>query len=140
MSGAEIITFILAALPMTISALEHYRDGLDVLKNYWDYDRTLSNLRRRLEMQRILYEGTLKRLLLSELPETQAGAFFEDSEYCMDIRFWKTKEIEEKLRHKLGGQYEVFMGVSKEMEAIMTKLMDKLEIDIQGKVGALLLT
>lgn len=134
MSGVEIVGFLLASLPLAISAVEHYRDGLDPLMDYLRYDRTLKALHTRLRLQEILYEGTLQRLLSSELSEAEASFLFQDSKRLVDAEKWGTKEIEEKLHRKLGDQYQTFMDVVKEMESIMTKLMYKLDIDIQGKV------
>ncbi len=135
MSGAEIAGLLLACLPLAISALEHYRDGLDPLMDFLNYDRTLKSLRTRLRLQQVLYEGTLQRLLVSELSEAQASALFRNSEHHVDENLWGSKEIEEKLQRKLGDQYAMFIDVIGEMEVVMSKLMYKLDIDIQGKVG-----
>lgn len=134
MSGVEIVGFLLASLPLAISAVEHYRDGLDPLKDYLRYDRTLKTLRTRLRLQETLYKGTLQRLLISELSEAQASVLFQGSKRLVDTKEWGTKEIEEKLHRKLGDQYQTFIDVVGEMETAMTKLMYKLDIDIQGKV------
>ena len=134
MSGAEIAGLVLASLPIAISFLEHYSEGVDTLKDYLRYGRTLKDLRTRLRIQHALYENTLKQLLLSELPKIQANSLFETSEHLVDTKLWGSKDIEEKLQNKLGDQYITFMDVIAEMEGIMTKLMYKLDIDIQGKV------
>lgn len=135
MSGVEIVGLLLGCLPLAISALENYRNGLDPLKDYFRYDRTLKSLRTRLRLQEDLYKGTLQRLLVSELSETQASTLFRNSEHGVDEELWASKEIGEKLQRKLGDRYATFMDVIGEMQAIMTKLMYKLDIDIQGKVG-----
>ena len=137
MSGVEIVGFLLGSLPLAISACEHYREGLDPLKDYLRYDRTLKTLHTRLRLQQALYEGTLQRLLLSELSEAQTNALFQGLEYLVDTKLWGTKEIEEKVHRKLGGQYKTFMDVIGEMEGVMRKLMYKLDIDIQWKVRCL---
>jgi hypothetical protein len=135
MSGAEIVGFLLGAIPLVISAIEHYRDGLGLLIDYSHYQSTLKALRTRLRIQLNLYEGTLKRLLLSELSSIEADVLFPATGVPLETALWGTREIEEKLRKKLGNQYETFMDVIWEMDAVMKKLMNKLDIDLEGKVS-----
>ena len=138
MSGVEIVGFVLAALPLVISAVEHYHDGLDPLKDYLRYNSTLKSLRTRLRIQQDLFEGTLKRLLLEELSTAQAQALFPDASQHADREQWNRPEIKEKIRNRLGGKYENFMDVVCEMETAMRRLMKNLDIDIKERVGTLL--
>ena len=135
MSGVEIVGFFLAALPLAISAVEQYHDGLDPFRDYLRYDSTLKSLRTRLRIQQDLFEGTLKRLLLEKLSPPQARALFPDVGQHVDRVQWETPEIEEKLQNRLGGKYENFMDVVREMEMAMRRLMKKLDIDIEERVG-----
>lgn len=135
MSGVEIVGFVLAALPLAISAIEHYQDGLDPLRDYLRYDSTLKSLRTRLRIQQDLFEGTLKCLLLEELSPLQARALFPDAGQHVNRTQWNTPEIDQKLQNRLGGKYENFMDVVREMEMAMRRLMKKLDIDIEDRVG-----
>jgi hypothetical protein len=132
---AEVVGFILGAVPLIVSALEHYRDGLDVAKDYWRYSSNLKSLQTRLRIEHSLYQGTLKRLLLSELSLSQVEDLFPDPQQPLKTALWGTEEIEEKLRVKLGDKYDTFMDAIREMEEAIEKLMDKLDIDLQGKVS-----
>ena len=138
MSGVEIVGFVLAALPLVISAVEHYHDGLDPLKDYLRYNSTLKSLRTRLRIQQDLFEGTLIRLLLAELSTSQAQALFPDVGQHVDGKQWNTPEIDEKLRNRLGTKYENFMDVIREMETAMRRMMKNLDIDIEERVGTVL--
>ena len=135
MAGVEIVGFLLAALPLAIAAVEHYRDGLDPLKHYIRYNSTLKSLRTRLRIQQDLFEGTLKRLLLEVLSETQASALFPDAGQDVDKVLWGTIEVDEKLHSILGSKYKNFMDVVGVMVLIMRQLMEKLDLDIERKVG-----
>ena len=137
MSGIEIVGFILAALPLAISAVEHYHNGLDPLRDYLRYDSTLKSLRTRLRIQQDLFEGTLKRLLLDDLSPPQAQALFPDVHQRADRVQWNTPEIDKKLQNRLGRKYENFMNVVREMEMAMRKLMKLLDIDVEERVGTL---
>ena len=138
MSGVEVVGIVLGALPLVISAVEHYHDGLDPLKDYVRYNSTLKSLRTRLRVQQDLFEGTLIRLLLGELSTSQAQALFSHVGQHVDGKQWNTPEIEEKLQNRLGGKYENFMDVIREMEATMRRLMKNLDIDIEERVGTVL--
>ncbi len=136
MSGVEIIGLILGGLPLVISAIEHYRDGLDPLKDYFRYDNTLKSLRTRLRIQQDLFEGTLQRLLLENLSDSQAKALFPDSDNPVNQQLWGTKEVDDLLHRTLGAKYGNFMDVVREMELVMRQLMEKLDFDIDEKVRA----
>ncbi|KAM0794886.1 hypothetical protein BDR22DRAFT_873746 [Usnea florida] len=111
MSGVESVGFVLAALPLVISAVEHYHDGLDPLRDYLRYNSRLKSLRTRLRIQQDLFEGTMKRLLLEELSTPQAQALFPDAGRHADREQWNTPEIKKKVRNRLGGKYENFMNI-----------------------------
>lgn len=131
---AEIVALTLGGLPIAISIVEHYRDGLRTIKNYRTYHNTLTDLRTRLRIQQELYVGTLKRVLLPELSIPEAVALFPSSQDSVEMAVWRTSDIEAKLRQRLGSQYDIFMEVIGVMEARMQKLVQKLDIDIEGKV------
>lgn len=134
MSGVEIAGLLLGALPLVITAVEHYRDGLDPLKDYIRYDSTLKSLRTRLRIQQDLFEGTLQRLLLDELSESQAKALFPKAGQAVDMALWRIDEIDEKLHRRFGDKYENFFTVISEMDVVMRRLTNKLDVDIDQKV------
>lgn len=134
MSGVEIIGLLLGALPLAISAVEHYRVGFDTLKEYSQYENTLKSLRTRLWIQQELFEGTLQCLLREDISESQAKALFPDASLKFDRSLWGSAEIKAKLQRKLDNKYRNFMDVIEEMEMVMRQLMKKLDVDIEEKV------
>jgi hypothetical protein len=140
LTGVEIAGLVLGAMPLVISALESYRKGLNPIHDYFRYNSTLTTLCTRLKIQQVLYEDHLKRLLLSESSPAEIQALFDDPNEPSRIALWGSKEVEQKLRNKLGQQqFKTFMDVVQEMEGVMKKLMDNLDIDMKGKVGKLVL-
>ena len=135
MSGIEVVGLVLGGLPLLISACEHYRDGLDPIKDFLRYDSTLKSLRTRLAIQQELFEGTLQVLLLDQLSEAESKIMFPEVRRPEDISPWFNNDIDGKLQGRLGDKYSMFMDVVKDMDSIMRRLMDKLEVDIQSKVG-----
>jgi hypothetical protein len=134
MAGIEVVGIILSSLPLVISAVEHYRDGLQPIKEYTHYERTLRGLRIRLKIQQNLFEGTVKRVLVSELSQYELQSLFPTPDVPAQASGWGSEEVEEKLRKKLGVQYQSFMDVVIEMETSMAELMFKLDLDMSGKV------
>lgn len=135
MTGVEIISLILGGLPVAISAVEHYRDGLAPLKDYVRYNITLKSLRTRLRMQQALFDGTMRRLLQDQLSDDQMKALFEpEPGLPVGKILWGAVEIKEKVQWRLGTTYKVFMDVVGEMEDLMQRLMEKLDVDIDKKV------
>jgi hypothetical protein len=59
LTGVETTGLVLAALPLFISAFEHYNDGLEPIKAFWDIDRLLPIQIRRLVSALALIEGYL---------------------------------------------------------------------------------
>ena len=132
-TGIDIIGLVLASVPLAISAIEHYKEGIDVIRDYSQYRSKLKSLQTRLRLQEELYRNTLRSLLSSELsPEEAQSLFPEPGEprSCL----WGTTKIEEKLQKKLKGKYGMFMDVVKDMNKTMGELLEKLDIDSQGKV------
>ncbi|KFY11502.1 hypothetical protein V492_04428 [Pseudogymnoascus sp. VKM F-4246] len=134
MSGIEIAGLILGSIPLVISALEHYKNGIDVIRDFRNYRSTLNSLKTKLSIQEELYRGTLKRLLLPELSLVEVHALFLETGSEINGALWGTKDIEDKLRKKLGDRrFRLFMEVVAAMNQIMEKLMQKLDIDMDGK-------
>ncbi|KAL9034495.1 MAG: hypothetical protein Q9180_005374 [Flavoplaca navasiana] len=138
MAGLDIVGVVLASLPLVVSAIEHYRDALNPLQDYSEYDRALKLLRIFLLIEQDLFESTLKLLLLDSLTPDQARNLFPDQAWNLgsdqiqnvDIVLWRTDEIDKKLKMRLGSKYTVFMGMVGEMEAVMKILMKDLEVEV----------
>jgi len=111
MSGVEVIGIVLGAVPLVISALEHYKEGIDVVKDYRDYHLILRSLKTKLTIQEELYRGTLQILLSSELTEYESHALFPETNAHRHSALWGTPEIEAKLRRKLDAKFQIFMDV-----------------------------
>ena len=130
MAGVELIGVILASIPLVISAIEHYRDGLGPVTDYFRYDCTLKSFRIQLRIQQDIFQGTLKLLLLSGLSPHEVRDLFPDAGQHLDIGLWGTPEINTKLHKRLGTKYDAFMDAVREMESVMRKLMKGLEIEV----------
>lgn len=120
MSGVEILGFVLGGLPLAISAIEHYRECSKTVKGFWRYDSILRQLKINLYLQQKQFERTLQNLGLVDSNLTWSG-------------------IEQHLAATYPHEIEDIMAVIEEMDKLVGKLMEDLEIDKQGKVSKTLL-
>lgn len=60
----EITGFVLAAIPLMISALEHYRDTEEVLEGWWKVKCEYKKCMRNLKYHKLAFEENLEELLL----------------------------------------------------------------------------
>lgn len=111
MSGFEIAGVLLGSIPLVISALEHYKNGIDIISDFRNYRSILKSLKTKLSIQEELYRGTLQRLLLPELSPYEIQSLFPEGGVQACPSLWGTKEIEDKLHRSLGAKYEVFINV-----------------------------
>jgi hypothetical protein len=91
--------------------VEHYKEGIDIISDFRNYRSTLKSLKTKLSIQEELYRGTLQRLLLSELSQLEIYALFPEQGVKGSSALWGTKDIEDKLRRKLGVKFDIFMDV-----------------------------
>jgi hypothetical protein len=60
----EIAGFVLAAIPLMISGLEHYRESAEVLESWWKIKREYQKCMRNLKYHKVSFEENLEELLL----------------------------------------------------------------------------
>lgn len=93
LTGVETAGLVLAVLPLFISAFEHYNDGLEPIKAFWDIDRLLPIQIRRLRNQHVHYEQTL-RILLAQIVDRNE---VEEMIAAPNSDIWKTPDMQERL-------------------------------------------
>jgi hypothetical protein len=126
MSGIEIAGLVLGAFPLLIHALESYREGAEVVSDWWQIERAYKKCKQDLKYHQLLFEGNIERFLLplvvdddelKQLMENPAGTAWEDS------------ELEKKLKERLPRAYETFLGVMVEINELMESFKKALGVD-----------
>lgn len=122
---------VLATLPLIISALEHYNEGLKPLKDFIKYKNLIRELVVDLGTQRALFRNTLEKLLsgsvasdvrLAHLLEHPGGEGWHDEGFASD------------LKRRLQGSFTVYMECVRDMESLVKALRDNLGLDSRGLV------
>jgi hypothetical protein len=108
---ADVIAgLVLGGIPIALWALEKYHDPV---KSYWKYDMTLSTLRDNIFVQQQQLRITLRLIGLNQP---------------------SINELRECLKEKYPNHYREFLSIIKHMDEITKSLLDKLEIDMDGRV------
>lgn len=135
MSGLEIAGVVLGVIPLFISALEHYEEGLRPLSalRWKSYRRELSKYRSKLSVEYGLYTNALEELLVDVVSEA-------DLANMMAAGYgpaWKQPALDKRLRTRLGRVYETYFLVMKQMRDVMARIASLLDLQNQGTVRAL---
>ncbi|KAF4303524.1 hypothetical protein GTA08_BOTSDO09171 [Botryosphaeria dothidea] len=125
MSGVELAGLVLAVLPLVISALEDYNDGLDPVKAFVKWENYLPQYIRKLRNQHVHYEQTLRLLLAPITTEYELAEMIAEPHGDL----WKDPEMARKLKLKLDESYGAYHQTIKDVEGIMTKIAEKLDLD-----------
>ncbi len=124
MSGFEIAGVVLSALPLVISALEHYESGLDAVTVFFKWQDSLEKAIRELWIQHTPFEMTLRNLLAGLTSEKVLEEFLSNPE----SPFW-SQALDRRLQAKLGAAYRVYDFTIREMEGYVRTLARHLDID-----------
>ncbi|XPS80471.1 hypothetical protein M3J07_012448 [Ascochyta lentis] len=129
MSGLEIAGVVLGALPLIISALEHYAEGINTTKRYWKYKAELRALILQIKTERGIFVNTLEQLLTGIVRIEQMANFVASA----GGQLWQEAHFDSKLRNRLKGSYEIYVENMKGIEMALRKMMKKLGLDPDGK-------
>ena len=127
MSGIEIAGIVLAALPIIISALEHYESGLDRARSFFKWGDVLEKALRELWIQHSYFELTLRNLLASIASLPQINEMMVDPLSPL----WQSQELSEALEEKLGPAHKVYVHLVQEIGTQLKTLSNHLNIEKQ---------
>jgi hypothetical protein len=132
MSGFEIAGVVLGAIPLVISAIEHYESSLDRAKVFFKWQDVLEKARRDLWVQYLSYEMTLRILLVDLASEAEVEELLSEPQSTL----WDNPELIQGLRDKLGATYKVYVHTIKQMEGCIKTLARHLDIDRRDATSA----
>ncbi|KAF2786117.1 hypothetical protein K505DRAFT_290273 [Melanomma pulvis-pyrius CBS 109.77] len=141
MSGIELAGLALGAFPILIHALESYREGAEVLKDWWHIQRAYKKCKHDLNYHRTIFEGNIERLLLP---------LVVDDDELTDLmgdpagEAWEDEELEKRLKERLPNSYNLLLDIVGSTNSIMESLKKELgvrnpqfqaKIDEHGKLA-----
>jgi hypothetical protein len=135
MSGVEAAGLVLAAFPLTISALEHYRDAADTLGVFWKIRREYKTWMHSLNICRLAFEQNLEEFLLPLIAdEDELQRLLAEP----DGPEWKNPELEKRLRQRLPKSYDLYLESIDRIQDVMNELEHELgihKVGFQSKVA-----
>jgi hypothetical protein len=128
MVGLEIAGVVLGSLPLVISALEHYAEGINTAKKYWRHKSEVRSLILQITTERGIFINTLELLL------TGIVRIERMTDYISEPRRDKWQAIEEPLKDRLRNVYDIYFDNVRSMEISLKQMMEKLALTPEGKV------
>jgi hypothetical protein len=132
MSGFEVAGVVLASLPLIISALEHYAEGIATAKRFWRYKTEMRSLILQIDTERGIFINTLEQLLTGIVRIDRMADFL--SKPGGDA--WRDSDVDPKLKERLRGAYSIYIDNVRGMEVSLRQMMEKLALGANGKVRA----
>ena len=135
MSGIEAAGFVLAVFPLLISALEDYRQGWEILEDWWKIKREYKKCQQNIKLQKLVFEENLEQLLSTLVcDEDELKLLIADP----GADKWRDAGLEHGLRERLPRSYDIYLEIIGEIKTIMESLKNALGVDltgIQGKIA-----
>ncbi|KAH7380245.1 hypothetical protein DE146DRAFT_289547 [Phaeosphaeria sp. MPI-PUGE-AT-0046c] len=129
MSGLEVAGVVLGSLPLIISAFEHYASGVHTAKRYWRYKSELRSLLLQIQTERGIFINTLEQLLGGVVRIEHMTEFLSNPEGDA----WKNADVDLKLKERLRGAYDIYLGNVSGMNRSLEAMMVKLQLGSDGK-------
>ncbi|KAI9717098.1 MAG: hypothetical protein M1828_007431 [Chrysothrix sp. TS-e1954] len=124
-TGVEAAGLLLASFPLVISALEHYREGLEPLKDFWKFRAEFLTLVHQIGYESIRFEENIEELLSPIVySEDELEALCQEP----GGPAWQDPDLETRLKARLPRSFEWYCGIVAEMNQAMTRLKGKLHI------------
>lgn len=124
MSGFEIAGAVLGAIPLVISALESYKNGVLLIQRYRSYENEIQLLIRNINIERVRLQNVCEKLLDGLAPSSQIDAMVENPGGGL----WMDEEIQKKIRARLWRSWDVFEQTLRDILVAIT--------DISKRVGS----
>lgn len=130
MSGLEVAGLVLGSIPLVISALEHYKEGLRSVQIWRKYAREINSLTRQLRMQHNILTNVCETLLEDLGLGSRVDAMIEAPFGPM----WQDADTRQKLRRRLHRDFNLFEDTVKDMGEAIDEVKKKLDLGPDGKV------
>ena len=130
LTGVEVAGLVLGSIPLLVSALEHYAEGVSTIEKWWRFERELSTIKRLLTAEQVVFQGTCERLLDGLVPPSELDDLIDNAGGSK----WN-KDLDTGLRKRLGRSYSSFNDCVEDMYRVINELKSRLDLDPEGKVG-----
>lgn len=123
-TGVEVVGLVLGAMPLTISALEHYEDFAASTKAFIHWKRHLRKLILELYTIRTSYDQAIRLLLKPLMDLADQTTMIENPQ----SKLWTEGHIADSLRNELKLVYRPFILTIDEVSEILIEIVSCLNI------------
>ena len=128
MSGIEAAGLVLGAIPLLISAAEHYREGFEPLREFWKFETEFQSFVEELEVQDKIFSNNIEKLIQPYVSDKEMHAIINDRNFMA-----VNPQLERDVQERLADSYKAYMSVVRKVNVIVTTLQDQLGIK-EGKI------
>ncbi len=115
---AEIAGLVLGGFPIIINGLHAYVKGIETIKKWWQYRRTLQKFIHELQMEQTLFTNACTALLRECTSLANIEELLEDPEG----KLWQDEGLREALRDWLGRSFNVFLSAVMDLQDTLAQL------------------
>ncbi|KAF2009486.1 hypothetical protein BU24DRAFT_467859 [Aaosphaeria arxii CBS 175.79] len=126
MSGIELAGLVLGAFPLLIYALESYREGAELLNDWWRIQATYKKCKHDLGYHHTIFEGNIERLLLPLVVDDDELKALMDNPAG---EAWEDEELEKRLKQRLPKSYELFLDIMGNINKLIESLKKELGVN-----------
>ncbi|KAF8531431.1 hypothetical protein BDD12DRAFT_800092 [Trichophaea hybrida] len=124
MTGFEIVGVVLGSIPLLISALEHYSEGLSTMNDMREYESVFENLLTAFDTGLAIYRNSCEELLSPlSLPDNKFNDLLENRSDA-----WEDSELEMSLKERLGRDYRTYKCAIRRLDKKIILFGEKLKL------------
>ncbi|KAK4040938.1 hypothetical protein C8A01DRAFT_15233 [Parachaetomium inaequale] len=133
MSGFEIAGVVLGSIPLLISALEHYGEGISTIQRWRKYQRERQSLIRNLQTEQVKLQNVFEKLLVGLVPASDIEVMIENPRGPL----WRQEAIERKIRARLWMSWTVFDDTIEDIRIAIDEMQREIDSQRDGNVSEL---
>lgn len=126
MSGIEVAGLVLAAFPLAIAALEHYRTTAETLGFFWKIRREYKTWTHGLNICQLAFEQNLEQFLLPLIVDEDELQRLISKPGSPE---WQNPDLEIRLRQRLPKSYDLYLESIEHIQDVMNDLKGELGIN-----------
>ncbi|CAJ2510792.1 Uu.00g064170.m01.CDS01 [Anthostomella pinea] len=132
MSGFEVVGVVLGALPLIVTALEHYSEGINTIMKLRRYKSEVDGIGRQLRQQQAIFINCCERLLDGVVTAEQAETLIRRP----GEGSWSSKETKRLIKVRLGSDLEDFLSTIEDTRKKLITIQRKLDLGPNGELVA----
>ncbi|MCJ1264990.1 hypothetical protein MMC22_004865 [Lobaria immixta] len=125
MSGVEVVGAVLGGIPLLISALEHFHNGVSTIRYMKNYETVFENFHTSFVTSLSIYRNSCEELLRPLVADNELYELFEGH----GAKLWEDPKLGERVRERLGPNYEPYKNAVNQLRKKIDLFGKKLKLD-----------